>query len=107
MDLETYDAHTEALIEFLALRVHEDEVLAGATTHPRLTRAVLSGRSIRDAVHDYRAAADRAADTDGPAHHLWFLLARYHAYGLRLAGGVYADRPGFDRAWLKAPRQEG
>lgn len=97
-----YNRHTEELITYLIDRLDKDDVLAGAAEHPGLRRA-LTVIHRRENIDDYRRAAHRVVASTGVAQRLWVLLARYHAFSLRVEAGVYRDRDGFDPAWLSAP----
>lgn len=103
MDFAEYNRHTEELIRWLLARLTEDEALASAVKPPWGRRFEIRG--IRDDVNGYRKAAHRVVGSGWWTRWLWLLLARYHAFCLRQAGGMYADRAGFDRAWLRAPRR--
>ncbi len=100
-DFEDYNNHTEALIRWLLARLTEDEVLAGAVRAP-LGCGGFTIWSIRDNVNDYRRAVHRVASSGRATRWFWLALVRYHAFCLRRAGAMYADRGGFNRAWLRA-----
>ncbi len=100
-DFYDYHRHTEALIDYLAERLDEDDVYADACWFPRLYRA-LSITQQRADIADYRQAVARAGASTGAMRHLWRQVARCHGFCLRRAAMPYAGRPGFDRAWLRA-----
>lgn len=104
-DFAEYDQHTEAMIAWLIDRWEEDEVLARARSRPSLPFALFDLWASRDAVHLYRAAASRVLSRTGGPGWFWASLARYHAFGLRMAAGALFDRAGFDPAWKRAPRR--
>jgi hypothetical protein len=103
MDFAEYNEHTEELIRWLLARLTEDEVLAGAV-RPRFGLR-FDLWSIRDAVNGYRKAVYKVVSGGRGWRWLWLLLARYHALCLRQASRMYADRGGFDRAWLRPPQR--
>lgn len=99
-----YDQHTRAMILWMIDRWTQDEVLAGATPHPRLVRAFLSIDSQRDGARDYFNAADKAIASTGVRRWRWEAAARFHAFTLRRLVGAWWDRDGYDPAWCRAPR---
>lgn len=104
MDFAEYNEHTEELVRFLIERLTEDEILAGAMRHPRVLRAVLAVGPIRENINDYRRAAHKVFASGGGSRWWWLLVARYHAFCLRVAARQYTTRGGFDQAWLRAPQ---
>lgn len=103
MGFVEYNEHTEELIRWFLDRLDEDEVLAGAVRHPYSLRFNIW--SFRDAINGYRKAVHRVVNGSRGWRWLWLSLAHYHAFCLREAAHLYADRGGFNPAWLRAPRR--
>lgn len=99
-----YHQHTQDMILWMMDQWTKDEVLAGATPHPRLVRAFMSINSQREAGRDYFNAAEKALANRGAWRWWSEAAARYHAFCLRRLVGAWYDREGYDPTWCRAVR---